>query len=256
MVLLSLWVHPKYSYYGRRFTGRPTISHPKARATIGLAHTVTEVSSSLTPKSVEWPAGHQKVPLQTFLSGVVPPSFAEPIYEDLLDMARRLGADPVERLTIDELTSQYRRDGKFNIPLRIEDGEITNGCHRLAALVEAGAAEVEVWVVRDGNFEASPYDGDTTEAVFRVTPGPGGYDEDVDDFDVDALWVARSMAVPGGWLESDGASSRQHDGYVNVTYEYYAPEEVVRAAVPLILARFAASDIVAELVSITPVLEP
>ena len=204
------------------------------------------------PKSATWPAGPQSVALATFLANVVPLDFAGEPYRNLLDMVRRLGEDSTDRLIIDELISQYRHEGRFNTPIRIEDGMITNGCHRLAALVEAGASEVDIWVVCGGVVEPAPYGGAITEVEFRVTPGPGRQGNDPDGLDTDALWTIRSVPIPGGWLEADGASSRHGDGYVTVIYEYYAPEDVVRGAIPLLLERLAASGITAKVAHITP----
>jgi aryl carrier-like protein len=186
------------------------------------------------------------VSLRVFLDEVAPIEN----YADMHDMVTQLRNDDVERVVIGELADELSRDGKFRDPLRVEDGVLTNGSHRLAALVVADASCVDVFVVRDGVFEDRWRDPVVTRATFRVAAADENLFDDEDDLISTALWAARSMAVLDGWLESDGASGRQRDGFVEVDYDYYATRPVVEAAIELILARFARFGMRGELLSI------
>jgi hypothetical protein len=168
-------------------------------------------------------------------------------------MVTKLREYPIERVVIDELIAVLQEKGSFDTPLRVEGDYLTNGCHRLAALVAIGASSARLWVVRDGVYEPGYEVESTTEAVFVLEPAPGHYEADHDAFCDIALWVARSLNSPLGWIECDGGGLTHKDGVVEATYDYYATVEQVESALPLIHARFANQGIFSRLKSLTTV---
>lgn len=203
-------------------------------------------------RAASWPPGPRTISLAEFLSEIALFSLDEataPI--SLLDRLAAIN-DPIDRRIIDDLILEYRQAGRFNTPLRVEDGELTNGYHRLAALLDLNAPTVDIWVVHDGLYEPRPYNGLATEVIFLIsTPAP----TPLDDTYLDALWAARSVPGPKGWIESDGPYGLTHDEKPAVSYEYYAPEDVVRAALDTLVARFALAGLTVTVASVSPVRE-
>jgi len=64
---------------------------------------------------------------------------ATPTGETWPELLAALRADPYEAPTIAALADALRRDGEFREPLVVLDGVLSNGCHRLAAALDAGA---------------------------------------------------------------------------------------------------------------------
>jgi hypothetical protein len=135
-----------------------------------------------------------------------------------------------------ELLEEYRQAKAFITPLRVENGVLSNGYHRLAALLMAGAEYVEIWVVRGGVYEHD-YSHPVSEASFVMSPKEGMYIDAWEEFCTYALWAARSLATSYGWIESDGGSLCTEGGSVIVTYGYYASVDVVRRGETFIVAR-------------------
>jgi hypothetical protein len=165
--------------------------------------------------------------------------------DSLEDVVRDLLDDPAETAVVADLLVELKRHGTFHTPLRIEDGVLVNGHHRFTALVVSGAALYPVDVDQE-NHETE----NGTTVVLEVRPDEG-YGHDHDSFMNAALCSARSLPVPGGWVESDGGGmTRSSDGIDSVHYTYYEDFDTATAAVPLIIERLARFGVVATLVSV------
>lgn len=180
--------------------------------------------------------------MDRFLAMVKAPGGGQ-VYESLSDMIEQMVSDQVEWMVISDLLEELRRDGAFRKPLVVIDGELTNGTHRLCALVVAKSP----WV-----FVTDELDGprDITRVSFRVrAAGEIGWDE----FSDMALWAGRSGPGPRGWIESDGGSGTgSDDGGLIVEYEYTSDRGVVEAALANILGRYSELGIEASINAIEP----
>lgn len=141
-----------------------------------------------------------------------------------------LETDPVERLVIDELVRQLRRDGRFRDPIvLLDDGEgvrIGDGRHRSAAHFRAGTGPVTVVF---GHDRSDPC-GESLRVTFELAGAPH-----------DGMPL-RSFAVGDAWAVADVSSTldawRAGAGDVQVVcYSYWAPgcrtEDVVSSALRL-----------------------
>ena len=169
-------------------------------------------------------------------------------YRDWADLATELVRDPVERAVIDDLVLELDRDGTFRDPLRIEDGVLTDGCHRYAALELFTSAcsspcrdvLVPCWVVSATTPFPGAHTGHDPATELRFVARPLAASRrssarDADECQELALWATRSLPVGDHWLESDGGAITC--GVVSIWY--YGDRAAVTAALPSIAARLA-----------------
>lgn len=141
-----------------------------------------------------------------------------------------LETDPVERLVIDELVLQLRRDGRFRVPIvLLDEGEgvrIGDGRHRSAAHFRSGTGPVAVVF----GYDQSDSCGESLRVTFELAGAPH-----------DGMPL-RSFAVGDAWAVADVSSTLDARctgaGDVQVVcYSYWAPgcraEDVVSSAVRL-----------------------
>ena len=193
-----------------------------------------ELSPRLRNVREPLPRGEHDLSWSAFHALVRPPEF----YASFEEMRSRLEADPVEAALISDLEGELARHGRFRSRLRIEDGELANGCHRYCALARRAATTFEVLVDEWG--PSAPY---TAWARFSVEAPETMSDETVEN----ALLAGRSLAVGDEWVECDVMSG----GAREVTYAWYADEVLAGRAVPLVIARLGRLGLRATLLDIS-----
>lgn len=195
--------------------------------------------------------GARGVNLDDFLREVAPIGEGE-FYDSLYEMVEVLWADEVERKVIEELMAELEEHGGFERALRTCEGLISNGCHRLAAVVKSGGKTV--FVVDEDDTEYTNEAGSVTAATLLMRPvagsGLGG-----EEFFDRACWAGRSLKGEHGWLECDGASGRVIESEsgreaMMVEYPYYASIEEVRSSMGRIVDRLAEVGVEATLVGV------
>jgi hypothetical protein len=159
-----------------------------------------------------------------------------PDYASLDEMVTELAASDVDLRITEDLVSQLYEYGAFRTPIRVEEGVISNGCHRFCALVAAGAQEISIWVVQDGVYEQQEHT--ETDVVLEIENDITS-EEAWESLTSYALIAARSLPLGEFWLESDGAGLSGRE----LTYTYYADVEAARRALPTIVARLAEFEV-------------
>jgi hypothetical protein len=189
--------------------------------------------------------GLHHVTMEDFSKSVAPPNMWIKTYSSLGDMCTSLLQSPIESIVIADLTNELRRDGRFAEPLRVEDGALSDGCHRFTALYATSTKSFDIWVASPDEkiyTRAAP----PVEVTFRVT-GDERYNDDFDEFTFNAMIAACSLPTPRGWLHSDGGGFCLPD---LASYDYDEDMDFVRQALPWALERFLKVGITAVLVDI------
>lgn len=145
-----------------------------------------------------------------------------------------LTTDPGEADLVAELKAALDT-GPFDKPLWVHDGVLINGYHRYCALSLSKTPSFDV--VFDLPQEPTP-----EVTAFSVTLHEVSDEQREELYDV-AFSAARSLYTPLGWLEADNVYLHERV----LTYEYYAPLDVVSAATDLIISRLARYEITATL---------
>lgn len=178
--------------------------------------------------------GWNTVTVDDFEAAVAPIGW----YGSLSHMAGVLLADPWEKAVIWDLVSVLESDGRFRYPIRVEDGELGNGCHRFVATLLAGGRWIDCWVVDADHPDPGWARLDNTiEISFRVTPRvPMSAD---DCFDVLHSTVRSFPLDNDTWAETDSFSSS------NGVYEvaYYLPAHETARMCDALVTRLAAANI-------------
>jgi len=134
------------------------------------------------------PETTHSLPIARLLVEVDPPGGGS--WVELFDELR---ADPHEAAIIATLTGVVAAEGRFRAPVVVVDGELANGCHRLAAALAAGLDTIDVTY-------GYPAAGPAVEVELTVEVDPENYHDTADRL----VGVLRSFPLDDEtWVETD-----------------------------------------------------